>query len=90
VNAEAVAEATEHPHEEHGGRLARAAQIIEMADVEALMEPAFDAQGTTLTITQSGRELFQILLPAGCSAEVGQKDNGQQAPERVEAGSGSC
>lgn len=48
-----------------------------------------DAQGTTLTITQSGCELFEILLPAGCSAEVGQKDNGQKAPERVDADAGA-
>ena len=45
MKAEAVAEATEHPHEEHGGGLAHAAQIIEVTDVEALVEPAFDTPG---------------------------------------------
>ena len=45
MHTEAVAEATEHPHEEHGGGLAHAAQIIEVTDVEALVEPAFDAPG---------------------------------------------
>ena len=45
VHAKAVAEATEHSHEEHGGGLAHSAQIIEVADVEALVEPAFDTPG---------------------------------------------
>jgi len=46
---------------------------------------AADAQGSTLSIAQSGRKLFEILLPARGAAEVRQKDNGQQAPEWVDA-----
>ena len=45
VQAEAVAEAAEHSHEEHGGGFAHAAQILKVAHVEALMESAFDAPG---------------------------------------------
>ena len=43
MHAEAVAQAAEHPHEEDRGGLAHATQVIEVADVEALVEPALDA-----------------------------------------------
>ncbi len=48
MQTKAVADATEHSHKEHGGRLAHAAQIIEVADVEALVESAFDAPGSAV------------------------------------------
>jgi len=50
---------------------------------------AADAQGPTLAIAQSGRKLFEILLPAGSSTKVGKKDDSQQAPEWVDADAGT-
>lgn len=48
MHAETVGDAAEHSHEEHGGGFAHPAQIIEMADVEALMEAAFDTPGSAV------------------------------------------
>ena len=43
VEAEAVAQASEHSHEEHRTGVAHAAEVVEVADVEPLVKAAFYA-----------------------------------------------
>ena len=64
MQAEAVADATEHSHEEHGGGLAHSAQIIEVADVEALVESAFDAPGSAVEF-EPGQGIESLGLSTG-------------------------
>lgn len=59
VEAEAVAEAAEHSHEEHGAGCAHAAEVVEVADVEAVVESAFDAPGLAVELEPvEGGEFF--------------------------------
>ncbi len=43
VDEEAVAQAPKHPHDPHGLRLADAAAVVVVRNVQALMQTAFDA-----------------------------------------------
>lgn len=45
VHAQAVAQASEHAHKKHGARFAHPAQVVEVADIQTLMESAFNSPG---------------------------------------------
>ena len=45
MHEQTVAEAPKHPHDPHGFWSADAALVVQMRDVQALVQPAFDAPG---------------------------------------------
>ena len=47
MQAQAVAQAAEHAHPQHGLRSAHTAQVVVMRDVQTLMQAALDAPGGT-------------------------------------------
>lgn len=72
VHAQAVAEASKHSHKEHGAGFAHAAQVVEVADIETLMESALNAprlpvefepvQGSELLWRSTGEQLHRVGL----------------------------
>ena len=79
VEAEAVAQASEHSHEKHRPGFAHAAEVVEVADIQALVKAAFDAprgavefepvESAEFFQRQAGEEFYRIGLLAVGEAE---------------------
>ncbi len=82
VHAQAVAQASEHAHKKHGARFAHPTQVVEVADIQALMESAFNAprlpvelepiQGGELLRRTTGQQFHRVgLFAVGDADESG-------------------
>jgi len=54
VHEEAVAQAAEHAHDPHGARIADAAAVVVVGNVQALVQAAFDAPGCAVELKPAG------------------------------------
>jgi hypothetical protein len=50
VHTEAVAKSAEQPHDPHGIRLSDSAQVVQVRDIQALVQSAFNAPGCAICL----------------------------------------
>jgi hypothetical protein len=74
MEAKAVAEAAEHSHEEHGAGCAHAAEVVEVADVEAVVESAFDAPGLAVELESYQNARDRQRYRAGVANPISRQD----------------